>query len=54
MRDRHAARLAAIELLLQTPRGSSAGQFLLTPELAAQVNSNTVDAASFFVENVRF
>lgn len=54
MRDRHAARLAAIELLLQTPRGSSAGQFLLTPELAAQVNSNTVDVASFFVENVRF
>jgi hypothetical protein len=54
MGDRHGSRLAGIELLLQTSRGSAAGQFLLTPELAAEINSSTVDVAGFFVDHVRF
>lgn len=52
--DRHASRLQIIELLLKTSRGTSGGQFVMDRELADEINSNTTDMASIFVENVQF
>jgi hypothetical protein len=52
--DRHPGRIEIVELLLHTSRGTSAGQFVITGDLAAEINDNTVDMASIFVENVQF
>ena len=54
VRDRHASRIAALELLLKTDRGSGAGQFVLTPELAGSLNSGEIDVPTFFLRHVRF
>ena len=52
--DSYGSRVANLELLLQTPRGTPAGQFVLTADLAEQINSNAVDVSVFYVENVQF
>lgn len=54
MSDRYGSRVGHVELLLQTPRGTPAGQFVLTPDLAAEINRNAVDVSVFYVENVQF
>lgn len=54
MRDRHTERIAALELVLRTTRGSSAGQFVITPDLAAELNDGSTDTAGFFIEYVQF
>ena len=54
MQDRHQNRIAAIELLLKTSRGSNAGQFVITPTLAERLNSGDIDFTTFFVQYVRF
>ena len=53
-RDRHAGRLAALELLLTTPSRERAGQFVLTPELAADLLARRIEISQFYVENVQF
>ncbi|HUO86490.1 MAG TPA: hypothetical protein VM617_03800 [Thermoanaerobaculia bacterium] len=47
------AELAAVELLLTTPGGERAGQFLLTPELAEELLEGRVDVATFFLAQVQ-
>lgn len=54
MRDRHTERIAALELIMRTTRGSSAGQFVITPDLAAALNDGSTDTAAFFVTYVQF
>ena len=52
--DRHAQRITALELVLLTQAGSAAGQFVLTPEMADQLNSGETEVAAFFVREVQF
>jgi len=54
MQDRHASRIAALELVLRSPRGNAAGQFVITPELADELNSGQTEASAFFVRYVQF
>lgn len=54
MRDRHNDRIAALELIMRTTRGSSAGQFVITPDLAADLNDGSTDVPTFFIEHVQF
>jgi hypothetical protein len=52
LRAHHPKRVAALELLLTTPTRERAGQFVLTPEMAAELTTRRVEA--FFVQNVQF
>ncbi|HVR97132.1 MAG TPA: hypothetical protein VMW27_10995 [Thermoanaerobaculia bacterium] len=54
IRDRHANRVSAFELLLTTPERERAGQFVLTPDMASDLVSKKVDVASFFIGHVQF
>ena len=54
IRDVFPGRVAAFELLLTTSERERAGQFVLTPEMAADLVSKKVDAAAFFVKYVQF
>ncbi len=54
VRGVHPGRVAVFELMLTTPARERAGQFLLTPEMAADLASKKVDVTSFFVRNVQF
>jgi hypothetical protein len=54
LRDRYASRVEAIELLMRTDRGSAAGQFVITPELADKLNSGETEVAALFVREVQF
>lgn len=47
-------RLDAIELLMTTPNGERAGQFVVTPELAAELLDGRVDVATFYLAHVQF
>lgn len=44
----------AVELLMTTPGGERAGQFVLTPELAGDLLERRVDVATFFLAHVQF
>jgi hypothetical protein len=48
------ARLEAIELLMTTPNGERAGQFVVTPELAVELLEGRVDVAMFYLAHVQF
>lgn len=52
--ERSPGRLAAIELLLVTEAGQRGGQFLLTPELAADLAGGKLSPATFFLRYVEF
>ena len=52
--DRFPQQVAAFELLFLSPTREKGGQFLLTPEGAADLVSKKIDTASFFVANVQF
>lgn len=54
VRDRFPEKVAALELLMTTPANERAGQFVLTPEMAAGLVAKKVDLAAFFVQNVQF
>ena len=54
IRDRFPNKVAAFELLLMTPSRERAGQFALTPEMAADLISKKVELAAFYVQNVQF
>lgn len=47
-------RVAAFEVLLNTPGRERAGQFVLTPEMATDLVSKRMDVTAFFVKNVQF
>lgn len=53
-RDEPAAALKAVELRFVTAQGKPAGDFLLTPELAAELTSSRVAPSEFYVQQVRF
>lgn len=54
MRERFPGKIAAFEILMVTPAGERAGQFLLTPDLADALASKKVETSAFFVDNVQF
>jgi hypothetical protein len=54
IRDASPSRVNAFEVLLNTPARERAGQFVLTPEMAAELVSKKVDVTAFFVKNVQF
>ena len=47
-------QLEAIELLMRTPSGERAGQFVVTPELAVELLERRVDVATFYLAHVQF
>ncbi|MEO6194376.1 MAG: hypothetical protein ABIS20_15310 [Thermoanaerobaculia bacterium] len=47
-------RVAAFEVLLNTPGRERAGQFVLTPDMATDLVSKRMDVTAFFVKNVQF
>jgi hypothetical protein len=53
VRDRH-PRIGAFELLLVTPGKERAGQFVLTPQMAADIVSRNVEVSAFYLSNVQF
>jgi hypothetical protein len=54
LRDTYPGKVAAFELLMAMPSRERAGQFVLTPEEAAELAAKKVDLANFFVHNVQF
>lgn len=54
IRDAQPNRVSAFELLLTTPERERAGQFIITPELAADLVAQKVEVSQFFVQNVQF
>lgn len=48
------AEVSAVELLMTTPSGERAGQFVLTPELADDLLEGRVNVATFFLAHVQF
>lgn len=52
LRAQQGNRVAALEILMTTPTRERAGQFVLTPEAAAELTGQRVEA--FFVSNVQF
>jgi hypothetical protein len=54
IRDAFPGRVTAFELLFTTPERERAGQFVLTPEMAADLVAKKVDVTAFFVRHVQF
>jgi hypothetical protein len=53
VRESH-PKVSGFELLLMTPAKERAGQFVLTPQMAAEIVSRNVEVSSFFLSNVQF
>jgi len=53
-RDRFPQTVAALELLMKAPSREKAGQFLLTPESAADLVARKIEVPAYFVANVQF
>jgi hypothetical protein len=54
VRDAFPQRVAAFQVLLTTPERERAGQFVLTPEMAADLVAKKLDVTAFFIRNVQF
>ena len=54
VRDRFPGKVEALELVMTTPGRERAGQFVLTPEMAADLVAKRVDTTAFFVNHVQF
>jgi len=54
VRQKYGDKLAAIELLMTTTARDRAGQFVITPEQAADLIAKKVDIPTFYVQNVEF
>jgi hypothetical protein len=54
VRDKFPAKVGALELLMTMPSRERAGQFVLTPEQAAELAAKKTDLSAFFVRNVQF
>jgi hypothetical protein len=52
--ETHPQALGALEVYLATPDRERAGQFVLTRELAEQLNGGGTEVSQFFLENVQF
>jgi hypothetical protein len=48
------AGVSALELLMMSSSRERAGQFTLTPELAAELADDRMEASAFFVRHVQF
>lgn len=53
-RETHPRAITAMEIYLATPDRERAGQFVLTRELAEELNGGGTEVSAFFVENVQF
>jgi len=53
IRDAH-PRVGSLELLMATPAKERAGQFVITPQNAADLVAKNVEISSFFLNNVQF
>ncbi len=53
-REKHAGDLGGLELAMTTSNGAAAGQFTLTPQLAADLLDDRIEVSAFFVQHVRF
>jgi hypothetical protein len=53
IRERH-PKIESFELLLTTPSKERAGQFVITPQLAADIVSRNVEVSAFYLSNVQF
>ena len=53
VRESHPS-IEALEVYLTTPSRERAGQFVLTPELAAALAGGETEVSAFYVENVQF
>lgn len=47
-------KVSGFELLMMTPDRQRAGQFVLTPELAAQLAAKSLEVSTFYLRNVQF
>ena len=54
LRETRAGQVEALELVLTTPEHERGGQFVITPEIAAQLMSKEVDLPTFFLAHVQF
>lgn len=54
LRESRPDAVEAIELVMATPDQETAGQFVVTPELAAQLMTKQVDIATFYLAHVQF
>lgn len=54
LRETRPDAVGAIELVMNTPERELAGQFVVTPDLAAQLMTKQVDIATFFLAHVQF
>lgn len=54
LRENQPDQVEALELVIHTPEHERAGQFVVTPEAAAQLMDKEVDVATFFLAHVQF
>lgn len=54
LREARPDQVEALELVMTTPDRERAGQFVVTPETAAQLMTKEVDIATFFLAHVQF
>jgi hypothetical protein len=54
LRENRPDEIEALELVMTTPDRERAGQFIVTPETAAQLMTKQVDIATFFLAHVQF
>lgn len=54
IRGRYPQKVEGLELLMVTPGGERAGQFMLTPDMAEDLVAKRVGLVSFFLDNVQF
>ncbi len=54
VREQHGDKVEALELLISTPTGQRAGQFVITPALADDLLSSRIDPTEFYVKHVQF
>ena len=52
--DQYSGTVESFELLLSTSSHNKAGQFVMTPELAAELAEKRIEVSAFFVHNVQF
>ena len=53
-RDKHRDAIDGLDVVRSTPQRSRAGQFELTPEIAADLISRRLDLTDYYVKNVQF
>lgn len=54
VREKYGAKVEEIELVLITPQRGRGGQFVLTPDQAADLLARRIDLTAFYVANVQF